>query len=117
MAARRPPRVRPVDAAIVRLLALAAKGVQPPRMAREVEVIVAEWLRAPDADPAEAKAWLDELREQIAVGVGDAEEQVSDIDTSEPAAVKQAQATLAALVATRDAARGALHALASRKIA
>lgn len=107
MAARRQPRVRPVDAAIVRLMALAAKGVQPQRMAREVEVIVAEWLRAPDADPSEAKAWLDELREQIAIGVGDAEEQVSDIDTSEPAAVKQAQATLAALVATRDAAERA----------
>ena len=99
--------MRPVDAAIVRLMALAAKGVQPQRMAREVEVIVAEWLHAPDADPAETKAWLDELREQIAVGVGDAEEQVSDTDTSEPAAVGQAQATLAALVATRDAAERA----------
>jgi hypothetical protein len=107
MAARRQPRVRPVDAAIVRLMALAAKGVQPQRMAREVEVIVAEWLRAPEADPSEARAWLDELREQIAIGVGDAEEQLSDIDTSEPAAVKQAQATLAALVATRDAAERA----------
>lgn len=107
MAARRQARVRPVDAAIVRLMALAAKGVQPQRMAREVEVIVAEWLRAPDADPSEAKVWLDELREQIAAGVGDAEEQVSDIDTSEPAAVRHAQATLAALVATRDAAERA----------
>jgi hypothetical protein len=73
MAARRPERVLPVDAAIVRLLALAGKGVPPPRMAREVEVIVAGWLRAPDADPSEARAWLDELREQIAIGVGDAE--------------------------------------------
>ncbi len=107
MAARRQARVRPVDAAIVRLMALAAKGVQPQRMAREVEVIVAEWLRAPEADPSEARAWLDELREQIAIGVGDAEEQLSDIDTSEPAAVKQAQTTLAALVATRDAAERA----------
>lgn len=95
--------MRPVDAAIVRLMALAAKGVQPPRMAREVEIIVAEWLRAPKADPAEVRGWLDELREQVAVGVGDAEEQLSDIDTSEPAAVKQAQGTLAALAATRDA--------------
>jgi polyhydroxyalkanoate synthesis regulator phasin len=111
MAARRQARVRPVDTAIVRLMALAAKGVQPTRMAREVEVIVAEWLREPEADPSEAKAWLDELREQIAVGVGDAEEQLSDIDTSEPAAVKQAQATLAALVATRDAAERARSAV------
>lgn len=107
MAARRQARVRPVNAAIARLLALAAKGVQPPRMAREVEVIVAEWLRAPEADPSEVKEHIDELREQITVGVGDAEEQLSDIDTSEPAAVKQAQVTLAALVATRDAAERA----------
>jgi hypothetical protein len=48
------------------------------------------------------------LREQIAAGVGDAEEQLADVDSSEPAAVRQAQATLAALVATRDAARDAL---------
>jgi hypothetical protein len=108
MAARRQAPVRPVDTAIARLMALAAKGVQPTRMAREVEVIVAEWLRAPEADPSEAKAWLDELREHIATGVGDAEEQLADIDTSEPAAVKQAQGTLAALVATRDAAQRAL---------
>jgi hypothetical protein len=107
MAARRQARVRPVDAAIIRLVALAAKGVKPPRMAREVEVIVSEWLRAPEADPSEAKGWLDELREQIVTGVSDAEAQLSDIDTSEPAAVKQAQATLAALVATRDAAERA----------
>jgi len=103
MAARRQARVRPVDAAIVRLMALAAKGVPPHRIAREVEVIVAEWLRAPDADPIEAKGWLDELREQIVVGVADAEEQVSYVDAGEPAAVKQASLTLAALQASRDA--------------
>ncbi len=108
MAAGKSRRMRPVEAASVRLMALAAKGVPPPRIAREVEVIVAEWLRAPDADPSAAREWLDELREQIAAGVGDAEEQLADIDTSEPAAVKQAQATLAALVATRDAAQLAL---------
>jgi hypothetical protein len=108
MAARRQAPMRPVDAAIIRLMALAAKGVQPPRMAREVEAIVAEWLRAPDADPFEVKGRVDELREQIAAGVGDAEEQLSDIDTSEPAAVRQAQGTLASLVATRDAAQHAL---------
>jgi hypothetical protein len=107
MAARRQPRVRPVEAAIVRLLALAAKGVQPPRMAREVQVIVDEWLRAPEADPAEVKGQIDELSDQIVAGVGHAEEQLSDIDTSEPAALRQAQGTLAALVATRDAAQRA----------
>jgi hypothetical protein len=111
MAARKQARVRPVDAAIVRLMALAAKGVQPTRMAREVEVIAAEWRNANDAEPEEVRERLDELREQIVAGVGHAEEQVSDIDTSEAAAMKQANATLAALVATRDAAVRALAAL------
>lgn len=111
MAARRQARVRPVDAAIVRLMALAAKGVQPTRMAREVEMIAAEWRSAVDVDPSAVRDQLDELREQIVAGVGHAEEQVSDIDTSEPAAVKQANATLAALVATRDATARALAAL------
>jgi hypothetical protein len=100
-----------VNAAIVRLLALAAKGVQPPRMAREVQVIVDEWRRAPEADPVEVKGQLDELNDQIVAGVGHAEEQLSDIDTSEPAALRQAQGTLAALVATRDAAQRALAAI------
>ena len=107
MAARRQARVRPVDGAIVRLMALAAKGVPPHRIAREVEVIVAEWLRAPDADPIEAKGWLDELREQIVVGVADAEEQVSYVDAGEAAAVKQASLTLAGLQASRYAAERA----------
>jgi hypothetical protein len=84
-------------------MALAAKGVPPHRTAREVEMIVAEWLRAPDADPSDAKTWLDELREQIVVGVGDAEEQVSDVDPDDVAAAKQANLTLASLQASRDA--------------
>jgi hypothetical protein len=100
--------VRPLDAAITRLTALAAKGVQANRMAREVEIIAGEWLNADGADPAEVKERLAELRQQLVAGVGDAEEQLADIDTSEPAAVKQAQITLAALVATRDAAQRAL---------
>ncbi len=111
MAARRKRPARPVDAAIARLLALAAKGVAPHRMAREVEVIVAEWQGAAEADPDETRERLDELREQIVAGVADAEEQVADVDSSEPAAVKQAGLTLAALVATRDAAIRALAAL------
>jgi hypothetical protein len=108
MAARKPSRRNPLDDAIGRLMALAAKGVQPTRMAREVEVITGEWLGAEDADPSLVREQLGELREQLAAGVGDAEEQLADIDASEPAAVKQARATLAALVATRDATQRAL---------
>ena len=47
---------------------------------------------------------LDDLLEQLSTGVADAEAQRDDVDTSEPAAVKQAETTLTALVATRDAA-------------
>lgn len=109
--ARKPARPRPVDAAITRLMALVAKGVAPHRMAREVEIIAAEWATAPEADPSEVRDRLDDLRERIAAGVADAEEQVADVDSSEPAAVKQAAATLAGLVATRDATARALEAL------
>jgi len=108
--ARKPARPRPLEAAITRLMALVAKGVAPHRMAREVEIIAAEWAAAPDADPAETRDRLDQLHEMVAAGVADAEEQVSDVDSGEPAAVKQAAATLAALRATRDATTRALEA-------
>ena len=111
MAARQRAAMRPLDAALVRLQAMAARGVQPTRMAREVEIIVSEWLGAADADPGEVKVRLDELREQLASGVVDAEEQVSYVDPDEAAAVKQAGVTLAALVATRDAVERARDAL------
>lgn len=104
MAVRKQRPVRPVDAAITRLLALAGKGAAPGRMAREVELIAGEWHQMPDSDVIEIRERLDELHEQLVAGVGHAEEQVADLDTSEPAAVKQAGAMLAALVATRDAA-------------
>ena len=81
-------------------------------MAREVGVIVAEWLGAPDAEAEDVRARLDELREQLAAGVSDAEEQVSYVDPDESAAVKQAGITLAALVATRDAVEEARQAMA-----
>ena len=110
MAAKR-RAVRPLDAALVRLQAMAARGVQPARMAREVGLIVAEWLDAVDADPAEVRSRLDELGEQLAAGVIDAEEQVSYVDPDEAGAVKQAGITLAALVATRDAVEQAREAL------
>lgn len=110
MAARKPRQVRPVDAALTRLLALAGKGAAPGRMAREVETIAGEWTATAAFDRMEVREWLDELREQLSEGVGHAEEQVSDLDSSEPAAVKQAGATLAALVATRDAATRAISA-------
>jgi malonyl CoA-acyl carrier protein transacylase len=111
MAAKRPRPVKPVNAALTRLLALAAKGVVPLRMAREVEGIVAEWQAVPEADPYEIRERLGEMREQLMQGVADAEEQVSDTDAADAPAVKQAAITLAALVATRDAAARAMAGL------
>lgn len=109
MAAKRQVVVRPLQAALLRLQALAARGVQANRMAREVEVIVGEWQAS--AEPSDMKEWLEELHEQLANGVVDAEEQVSYVDPGEAAAAKQAQLTLAALVATRDAVERATQAL------
>lgn len=111
MAVKRARPVKPVDAALARLLALAVKGVVPLRMAREVEGIVAEWQAVPEADPFEIKERLGEMREQLAQGVADAQEQVSDTDPADAPAVKQAAITLAALVATRDAAARAMAGL------
>lgn len=108
LAARKNSPVHPVKGALQRLLDLTAKNVPPQRLAREVDIILGEWQRAPEADPAEIKARLEELREHLAAGVADAEEQVSDVDRSQEAAVKQANATLAALVATHDATLRAL---------
>ena len=111
MAARRRAATRPLDAALMRLQTMATRGVQPTRMAREVELIVGEWLGEADADFGDVRTRLDELHEQLASGVVDAEEQVSYVDPDEAAAVKQAGVTLAALVATRDAVERARNAL------
>lgn len=105
MAAARKRAVRPVDVALKRLLELVGKGAAPARMPREASAIIAEWRAAPDADPEAVAEQLSELREQLDAGVADAEERVSDADASEPAAVKQAALTLAAMIATREAAR------------
>lgn len=112
MAVKRSRPVKPVDAALARLLALAAKGVVPLRMAREVEGIVAEWQAMPEAEPYDIKERLAEMGEQLAQGVADAQEQVSDTDAADAPAVKQAANTLAALEATRDAAVRAMAGLA-----
>jgi hypothetical protein len=92
----------PLNAALARLMELAAKAVPPHRMAREVELIVVGW--EAEAEPGVLRDRLDDLLEQLSTGVADAEAQRDDVDASEPAAVKQAETTLTALVATRDAA-------------
>ena len=102
---KKPRAPSPLNAALQRLMDLAAKAVPSHRMAREVDLIVAGW--ETEADPAMLRERLDELLEQLATGVADAEAQRDDVDSSEAAAVKQAELTLSALVATRDAALAA----------
>jgi hypothetical protein len=103
----------PLDAALVRLAALAGRGVQPARMAREVDAIIAGWLGSAGAvDPDEVRERLTELRERLIAGATDAEEHLADVDRSEPAAVRDAGLVHAALVAACDAA-GRAHAALS----
>lgn len=104
MAAPNRKAIRPVDMALQRLLDLATKNAPPSRMAREVEIIAVEWSDASDADPAEIKQQVGELLEVLMAGVTDAKEQASDVDRNDASAAKQADFTLAALVATHDAA-------------
>lgn len=102
--------VRPVDGALERLTALAARAVPPNRMAREVEILMAEWSRELQDDGGEMAGRTADLIERLDAGVVDAEEQLADVDREQEAALKQAEATLAALSACRDAARGAVPA-------
>ena len=98
-------RTNPVDAALARLADQAGRGVQPARMAREVDAVVAGWLDPTSGADAEVVAErLAVLHEQLSAGASDAAEQVADVDSSDGAAVRQAGLVHAALVA-------ALHAV------
>lgn len=109
MAARTSRAARPVDAALQRLLALAGRGVAPARMAREVDAIIAGWRQdTPPEEETDLTEWIESLHEQLAAGVAAAEDALADTDQSDAGAMKQAAQTLAGLVATRDAAAGAL---------
>ncbi len=79
--------MNPVDAALVRLADQAGRGVQPARMAREVEAVLAGWLDPAGGVDAEVVAErLAVLHEQLSVGASDAAEQVADVDSSDSAA-------------------------------
>ena len=103
MAARR-QRMSPLDTALVRLADLAGRGVQPGRMAREVDVIVADWTSDPDAvDPDQIQERLAGLHEQLSSGAADAAEQLADVDRGDAGALRHAGLVHAALVAACDA--------------
>ncbi|WP_421993853.1 hypothetical protein [Roseococcus sp.] len=103
MPAQAKSRPRPIDDAMRRLLDLAARAAAPGRMAREVGVIITEWRAIEEADVVRER--IAEMLEQLDTGVIDAEEQVADADRDQPAAMTQANATLAAITACRNAAR------------
>lgn len=97
-------RVRPLDGAVQRIVALAGRSAPTSRMAREVELIVGGWEQELGGDVDAVKERVQELHEALAGGVTDAEEQVSDVDRADAGAARQAQATLSALMACRDTA-------------
>ena len=104
-------QMNPVDAALVRLADQAGRGVQPARMAREVDAVLAAWLDPASGADAEVVAErLAILHEQLSAGASDAAEQVADVDSGDAAAVRQARLVHAALAAALDAVERAREA-------
>ena len=101
--AHKPRTPSPVAAALDRLARLAAAGSAPDRMVREAQNLIADWRREPDLDASALRERLEEMRDSLSEGVASAEEAVDDVDTSDKAAAKQAQGSLKALQAVRDA--------------
>ncbi len=91
-AAKRAPA--PVPAALERLAKLSAAATGPDRMAREAQSIIAMWRAEPDLDAGDLRERLETLRDDLAAGVSDAEEQAGDVDSSDKAATRQAAATV-----------------------
>ena len=124
MAPRKPPGVKPpkvvklpsakaqLGAAMTALSKLAQAGTAPERMRREVGIIAAGWLAQPEMERERVREQLATMRDELSEGLEAMEEQVSDMDQSEAAAMKQAARTLDALRATRDALAEELASLA-----
>ncbi|TCH99205.1 hypothetical protein EJV46_07935 [Roseococcus sp. SYP-B2431] len=104
MPAHAKSRARPLDAAVQRIITLAGRAASPSRMAREVEIIIGEWERELGGEVEPIQERVQELHEALVEGASDAEKQVWDVDRSDVAAARQAEATLVALTTCRDAA-------------
>jgi hypothetical protein len=101
-------RTNPVDAAMARLADLAGRGVQPARLAREVDTIVASWLGGASAiPPDEVAERLTVLHENLTAGVEAAAEQLADIDRGDNGALRHAGLVHAALMAAVQAIEAA----------
>jgi hypothetical protein len=101
-------RTNPVDAAMARLADLAGRGVQPARLAREVDTIVAGWLDGASAvPPDEVAERLVVLHENLTAGAEAAAEQLADIDRGDNGALRHAGLVHAALLAAVQAIEAA----------
>lgn len=96
-------RARPLDEAVQRIVTLAGRNSAPSRMAREIQLIIAEWERELEGEYEPIRERVQDLHEALVVGVTDAEEQAADVDRSDARAGQQADATLVALATCRDA--------------
>ncbi|HWX47004.1 MAG TPA: hypothetical protein VNZ61_02985 [Roseomonas sp.] len=103
--AKRPPRPpSPETRALQHLAELAQRAADPGRVRRAVEAMVADWLT--DTPPAERELIHDcvtGLHAALAEGVDAAQAQIEDLDRNDAAGQRQAQRSLAALQAARDA--------------
>nr|WP_314074255.1 hypothetical protein [uncultured Roseococcus sp.] len=97
------PRAVAVATALARLQELAARAASPARMAREVQIILREW-SAEESDLLAVSSRKTDFLSKLENGVADAEEQLADVDREDRAALLQAETTLAALTACREAA-------------
>ncbi|WP_424814845.1 hypothetical protein [Roseococcus sp. YIM B11640] len=104
MAATVKSRVRPLDSAVQRIVALAGRNPAPSRMAREVELIITGWENELGGEFEPIRERVQDLHEALVAGAVDAEEQLSDVDRSDAGALRQAEATAVALTTCSDAA-------------
>jgi hypothetical protein len=96
----RPPAIpTPVPDALERLARFAASGTGPNRMVREAQKIITAWQGEPDLDPDGLRRRLETLRDDLTTGIMAAEEQAADVDHSDRAATRQAEASLKGLQA------------------
>ncbi|MDJ0390261.1 hypothetical protein QMO56_19290 [Roseomonas sp. E05] len=103
--AKRPPRPpAPVTCALQHLAELAQRAADPSRVRRAVEAMVTDWLTdTPPAERALLHERVTDLHAALTEGVDAAQEQIDDLDRNDAAGQRQAQRSLAALQAARDA--------------
>ena len=103
------PAGDPRKVALGRIAELVGRGYDASRLRREAEGVIAG-LRG-SIDNEALRDVLDEVREQLAVGVEAAEEQASEIEADDKTSQRNVQRMVSAMVAARDAFGQAAQAL------